>query len=46
LVIGGLVVVIDQRFLRVEIFGDDIDLLLGFGRKRRKRQCFVDGDRS
>jgi len=37
LVIGGLVVVIDQRFFRVEIFGDDIDFLLSFSQKREKK---------
>jgi len=46
LIIGGLVVDIGQRFLRVEIFGNGIDLLLGFGRKRGKGQYFVDGNGS
>jgi len=30
----------------MEIFGDDVDLLLGFSQQRRRRRSFVDRDRS
>jgi len=30
----------------VEVFGDDVNLLLRLGWKRRKRWCFVDSDGS
>jgi len=30
----------------VEVFGDDVNLLLRLGRKRGKRQCFIDSDGS
>jgi len=40
--IGGPDVVIDRGFLGVEIFGDGVNLLFGFGRKGGKRQCFID----
>ena len=42
--IRGPVVVIVQGFLGVEIFGDGINLLFGFGWKGGKRQCFIDRD--
>jgi len=42
--IGGPDVVIDQEFLGVEIFGDGVNLLFGFGQKGEKRRCFIDRD--
>jgi len=32
-------------FLGMKVFGNNINLFLGFGWKRGKGQCFIDGDR-
>ena len=36
--------VLNRQFLGVEVFGDDVNFLLGFRQKRRRRQNLVDCD--
>jgi len=45
LTFGGLSIVFDRGFLGMKIFGNNIDLLLGFGWKRGEEWRFIDGDR-
>jgi len=37
-------IVVDYRLFRLEILGNDVDFLLGFGQKRRKGWSFVNGN--